>query len=218
MQDRSLAVFLYSDAFTADELADHAKRAEACGYDTLWYVEALNYESFACGAHLLANTERIKIGAGIANIYARDAMAAVQGGRSLHEFSNGRYILGLGVSHDSLVSGVRGHDYAKPLTTMRNYLDGMDAASPVVPGEDPPIVLAALGPKMIALAGERTEGIIPANCPPAHTAAARKILGPDKWISTMQHVVLCDDPEQARAIGRAAISFYAAAPNYFNNG
>lgn len=217
MKDRSLGVFLYSDAFTGTELADHARRVEALGFETLWYVEALNYESFACGAHLLAHTEELEIGAGIANIYARDPMAALQGARSLHEFSGGRFILGLGVSHDVLVSEVRGHVYEKPLTAMRAYLDGMDAARPALPGEDPPIVLAALGPKMLALAGERTHGVLPFNCPPEHTKAAREILGPEKWICTGQHVCLCEDPERARAIARKALAFYAQAPNYFRN-
>ena len=82
MKPGSLGLFLYSDAFEAPELSAHAKRAEALGYETLWYVEALHYESFACGAFLLGETSRIEIGAGIANIYARDAMGAVQGGRS----------------------------------------------------------------------------------------------------------------------------------------
>lgn len=213
----SLGVFLYSDAFGAAELAAHAQRAEACGYETLWYIEALRYESFACGAYLLSQTERIEIGAGIANVYARDAMATVQGARALHEFGGGRFILGLGVSHDVLVRDVRGHPYERPFSFMREYLDGMDAAREVVPGEDPPIVLAALGPRMVELAGARTRGIIPANCPPEHTKRARKALGPDAWISTMQHAVLCEDPVQARAIARNAISFYAAAPNYFKN-
>jgi len=217
MKAGSLGVFLYSDAFTGTQLVDHSRRIEALGYETLWYIEALNYESFACGAHLLAHTERIEIGAGIANIYARDPMAALQGARSLHEFSGGRFILGLGVSHDVLVRDVRGHVYQKPLTAMRAYLDGMDAARPAVPGEDPPTVLAALGPKMLALAGERTQGVLPFNCPPEHTEEARKILGPDKWICTGQHICLCDDPDRARAIARRALAFYADAPNYYRN-
>lgn len=217
MKPGSLGMFLYSDAFTGPELTATAQRVEALGYETLWYVEALHHESFACGAHLIAATETIEVGAGIANVYARDAMAAVQGARSLHDFSGGRFIMGLGVSHRTLVSDVRGHNYKKPLTLMKDYLDGMDATRPVLPGEDPPLVLAALGPKMVALAGERTQGILPANCPVEHTERSRKILGPDKWISTMQHAVLCDDPARARAIGRRALSFYAEAPNYFKN-
>ncbi len=217
MRQGSLALFLYSDALRGAELRDAAQRAEALGYEALWYVEALHYESFACGAHLLDATERIQVGAGIANIYARDAMAMVQGARSLHEFSGGRFILGLGVSHDALVREARGHAYARPLTAMREYLDRMDQARGLLPGEDPPTVLAALGPRMVELAGERARGILPANCPPEHTERARKALGPDAWISTMQHCVLCEDPERARAIARTAIAFYVAAPNYYKN-
>ena len=217
MKPGSLGMFLYSDAFTGPELAATARRVEALGYETLWYVEALHHESFACGAHLCAATDTIEIGAGIANVYARDPMASVQGARSLHDFSGGRFIMGLGVSHQVLVSEARGHTYQKPLTFMRDYLDRMDAARPVLPGEDPPLVLAALGPKMTELAGARSQGTIPANCPVDHTERSRKILGPEKWICTMQHAVLCEDPERARAIARHTLNFYAQAPNYINN-
>ena len=90
MKDRSLGVFLYSDAFSGMDMKSTAQRVEVLGYETLWYIEALNWEIFSCGAHLLASTSTLEIGAGIANIYARDPMAMVQGGRSLHEFSGGR--------------------------------------------------------------------------------------------------------------------------------
>ncbi len=217
MRDRSLGVFLYSDAFSGKDLEDTAQRVEGLGYETLWYVEALSWEIFACGTHLLASTSTLEVGAGIANIYARDPMATVQGGRSLHEFSGGRYILGLGVSHDSLVKEVRGHEYRKPLTYMRQYLDRMDLARPLLPGEDPPMVLAALGPKMVSLGGERTQGVLPFNCPPEHTAAARNALGTEPWLITGQHVCWCENPSQARAIARSALRFYTDQPNYFRN-
>ena len=217
MKTGSIGMFLYSDALTGAELTAAAQRAERLGFETLWYVEALHHESFACGAHLCAATNTIEIGAGIANIYARDPMASVQGARSLHDFSDGRFIMGLGVSHQGLVDDARGHTYQKPLTYMREYLDRMDAARPALPGNDSPLVLAALGPKMTELAGTRSDGIIPANCPVEHTRRSREILGPDKWICTMQHAVLCEDPARARAIGRHALRFYAEAPNYYKN-
>jgi len=87
------------------------------------------------------------IAAGIANIYARDATAAKQGQHSLAKFSGGRFLLGLGVSHTPLVEDARGHQYAKPLPTMRAYLDAMEKAAAIAPAleEPPPTVLAALG-------------------------------------------------------------------------
>lgn len=217
MKTGSLAVFHYSDGSDAAALATAAQRAEALGYETIWYIEALRYESFACGTYMLGQTSTIEVGAGIANIYARDPMASVQGARTLEEFYPGRFIFGIGVSHDVLVREVRGHAYRKPYTTMREYLDRMDAARAVVPGDDPPTVLAALGPKMVELGGERTRGILPANCPPEHTERARKALGPDPWLITMQHAIHCEDPDQARRVARSAISFYAEAPNYYRN-
>ena len=103
------------------------------------------------------------------------------GAASLAELSGGRFVLGLGVSHAPLVTGLRKLDYSKPLTTMRTYLDDMDTSlyMAVPPAEEAPVVLAALGPKMLELAAERTKGAHPYWTTPEHTAMAREIMGPD---------------------------------------
>jgi len=140
---------------------DTAREIERLGYGTLWYGEALAREAFAQGAIYLAATERLIVASGIANIWARDAAAMANGGRALAEAWPGRFIMGLGVSHAPLVR-VRGHSYDKPYSAMIEYLVALEAAPWRGPEAGlPPIVLAALGPKMVGLAGERTAGAYP---------------------------------------------------------
>jgi len=168
---------------------------------------------------LLAATKRMVIATGIANIYARDAVAMASGQKTLAEAYPDRFLLGLGVSHIPLVEKLRGHRYEKPVATMRAYLDAMDQApySSVPPATKPPRILAALGPKMLELSGERADGAHPYNVNPEHTAQARKILGAQPYLCPEQAVVLEADAEKARAIGRAFLGFYLTLPNYANN-
>lgn len=215
--DKSVGVFLYPDNFSGQELADFARRIESLGYQSIWYPEVYYYESFTLGGFLLSQTRRLTIASGIANIYGRDPMTCVQNGRSLKSFYGDRFVMGLGVSHESIVSGAHGHAYGKPLTTMRNYLDDMDRARPHLLGEDPPTVIGALGWKMTELAGERTQGAHPFNSPPEHTRRAREILGPDKWLCTAQHVCWTTDARAARAAARKALEFYFVTPNHYRN-
>ena len=136
------------------------REMERLGYGTLWYGEALAQEAFARGAIYLAATERMVIASGIANIWARDAAAMANGGRTLADAWPGRFILGIGVSHAPSVR-IRGHDYDRPYSAMRDYLDAMDAAPWRGPEVAlPPVVLAALGPKMVGLADERAAGTL----------------------------------------------------------
>ena len=102
----------------------------------------------------------------------------------------------------------------QPLTTMRRYLDAMEISRQFVRGQDTPLVLGALGPKMMALGAARGAGAHPFNAPPEHTRRARELLGPKPWICTGQHVCLCSDPARARAAARKALEFYFVTPNY----
>ncbi len=103
------------------------------------------------------------------------------GARSLAEQSGGRFVLGLGVSHQPLVEKVRGNDYGKPYTTMKNYLERMYASpyTAVPPAVEPKVVIAALGPRMLELAGTVANGAHPYFTTPEHTRQAREIIGPD---------------------------------------
>ncbi len=164
---------------------------------------------------LLAASERIVVGTGIASIWARDAVAAHAAAVTLGEAHPGRFVLGLGVSHRDLV-GDRGHQYDRPLSAMRQYLDDLQGARCDAPvGDVPvPVVLAALGPKMLALAAERTAGAHTYFMPVAHTRRARELLGAGPVLVPEQAVVVTDRPEEARARARAHMAFYLGQPNY----
>jgi probable F420-dependent oxidoreductase len=211
-------VFWFTDALTSTQLVELAQRTEQLGYAALWYPEALSYESFSLGSFLLSHTDKLIVASGIANIYARDAAATKQGQHTLAKLYGGRFLLGLGVSHVPLVQA-RGHQYRQPVATMRAYLGDMDKAVGIAPSldEPPPIVLAALGPQMTALGSRRTNGVFPYNITPEHTARARAIIGPDKWLCVEQKVLLVTDPSKAREVARQAMAFYLPLPNYRNN-
>ena len=155
------------------------------------------------------------IGTGIANIWARDPVAMAAAQRTLAEAYPGRFMLGVGVSHGPIVAA-RGHRYRQPLARMRGYLDEMDAApwqGPPLAGQ-PPRVLAALGPRMLELAAERSDGALTYNATPEATAWARSVLGGGPLLAVEQAVVVERDPAVARRVGRELIAFYLALPNY----
>jgi probable F420-dependent oxidoreductase len=203
----------------AEEERAAIARIEQLGYGAAWYGEGpTNREAMSHGALLLEASERIVIATGIANIWARDASAAINGANTLNEAFQERFLLGLGVSHAPIVNS-RGHTYDKPLTAMSTYLDAIDNHSYSAPGpEHPsPVVLAALRPKMLELARDRTAGAHPYFVPPAHTAKARAILGAGPLLAPEQVVLLETDPTRARELGRRHMASYLRLPNYVNN-
>ena len=219
MQLGKLGVWFFTDRLTAIEAANAARRVEELGYAALWIPETVGRNPLAHAAWLLAHTEKLVIATGIANIYHREPGVALQAQKTLAEQSGNRFLLGLGVSHKPLVEGLRGLAYGPPVATMRDYLAKM-AASPyaaVEPSEPPPVVIAALGPKMLELARHAADGAHPYFTSPVHTRMARQILGPDKWLCVEQKVVLETDPGKARALARAVARTYLALPNYQNN-
>lgn len=192
---------------------------EQLGYEALWYAEGnTTRESFTHGALLLSWTENIAVGSSIANIWARDAVSAAAACSTLGEAYPGRFICGLGVSHAPVVTG-RGHTYGRLLTAMTEYLDAMDEAVPAgpPPAEPVPRLLAALGPRMLKLAGERTDGAHPMWTTVEHTASARDILGPGRLLALKQVVLLCTDPSEARSVARQQLSLYMGLDGYVSN-
>jgi probable F420-dependent oxidoreductase len=219
MQLGRLGVWTFLDLMSAGEAAAFVQRVEALGYSTLWLPEAIGRDPFTLLGYLAARTERLQFATGIANIYARDPMTMRAIQQTMAELSGGRFVLGLGVSHSHLVTGVRGHEYKKPIPAMREYLAAMRAAlyRGVEPAEEAPIVLAALRPAMLRLAREQARGAHPYFATPEHTARAREILGPDAWLAPEQKVLLDTDPVRARATARATMQIYLGLPNYQNN-
>jgi probable F420-dependent oxidoreductase len=215
----NLGVWAGVDTSTAPEVADFCNQLEEWGYGALWIPEAVGRDPFALIGYLAAKTEKLVFATGIANIYARDPMAMNAIRKTVGELAPGRFVLGLGVSHGHLVAGVRGHEYKKPLSTMRNYLEAMDKAlyMGVQPEEEAPVVIAALRPKMLGLAAEKVRGAHPYFVPPEHTANAREIMGPDAWLCPEQMVILETDATKAREIARANMNIYLGLPNYQNN-
>jgi probable F420-dependent oxidoreductase len=203
------------DRLDAPRIRDLVATVERLGYDALWYPEGRGFETFSIAGFLLGNSTRLKVGSSIASIYARDAFTARRGLISLNDLHGGRFILGLGVSHIPMVEGMRGHTYEKPVPAMRAYLDGMTKAQPGA--EQWPIALAALGPRMLALAAAKTQGALPYNVTPEHTAQAKAILGPSKWLAVEQKVCVETDPAKARALGRRELERYLTLPNYRDN-
>ena len=219
MKFGKFGVFTFTDILDPKLLAELPRRLEELGYSTLWYPEAMNYEAFAVGGYLLSHSKNLIVGSGIANIYARDPAASVMGHNSLNSLYGGRFVLGLGVSHAPLVSDLRGHDYTKPVATMRAYLDRMDQAWTALGGApaEKQVVLAALGPNMSKLAAERTLGSFPYNITPEQARISRSNMSRESAVICEQKVCLCSDPVTARAAARAALGIYMSLPNYFNN-
>jgi probable F420-dependent oxidoreductase len=202
----------------AAELRESLAEYEALGYPAIWFGEAFSRENLSAAALTLSWTRDLVVATGITNVYARDATAANAGMKSLGEAFPGRFVLGLGVSHPRPVA-MRGQAYGPALATMRTYLDAMEAAPYMgpEPEERVPVVLAALGPKMLDLARDRTDGAHPYFVPVEHTAQARERLGPGKLLAPEQAVILTDDAELARELVREHCAFYMTAPAYRNS-
>ncbi len=219
MKFGKMGVFYFTDMLDNKGLGELTSRVEEMGYSTLWYPEAAGYEAFGLGGYLLSQSKTLQIGSGIANIYARDPTSSAMGLNTLNNLHDGRFVLGLGVSHAPLVSDLRGHEYKKPVSTMRAYLDVMDQTWEGL-GSAPEVkqvVLAALGPKMTQLADERTQGSFPYNIIPEQASISKKNSPNGGAVICEQKVCLCEDADQARKAARAALAPYLPLPNYYNN-
>lgn len=207
------------DRQPAGRVKDVVAELDEQGWPTLWVPETIGRDPFLTAAMMLEETTNLRIATGIASIWARDALTTNSATLTLNEAYDGRFLLGLGVSHHTLTEWVRKHDYSKPLTKMREYLERMDKSkfAGVEPAEKPSRVLAALGPKMLALSAELADGAHPYFVPVEHTPIAREAIGPDKLLAVEQMVVLETDPTTARDIARKHMAIYLGLPNYANN-
>ena len=202
-----------------EKLASLANNVEKFGFGSLWFPEATSFESFSLAAYLLANSNKLIVGTGIANIYGRDAVTSAQGHDGLNALFKNRLILGLGVSHVSFVEDIRGHKFGKPVSSMNEYLEKLENAGidPNLQMEDRNIILAALGPRMLELAAAKNKGAIPYSVTPDYTAKAREVLGPEAWLCVEQKVCLTNIEAEARNVARKQMGRYLRWPNYLNN-
>ena len=178
-----------TSAPSADLQRDAVRRLEQAGYRAAWTNETVGgKDALVQLAVLMAATERMVFGTGIANIWARSAQTAHGAAAFLTQAYPGRLVLGLGVGYPQQAASA-GREFGRPLATMRAYLDQMSVPAQLpAPGVAYPRIIGANGPKMLALAAEITDGAIPAGQPPEFTAQARQVLGPDKLLVIFTHV------------------------------
>ena len=222
-----LGAWGHLNTLSMEDARAYARRVDELGYGTLWVPETASREPFVLLAGLVDVTTSIKLGTSIASIWARDAQTARMAAMTLQEASAGRFVLGLGVSHQHLAEKLRGHHYERPLTRMREYLAAYRAAKyrgPMPPDGvgEPPVLLAALRDRMTALAATDADGAFPYLVTPAHVAHMRGLLdgavatadAPRACLAVTLPVSLSRSPVEARAAARAYLASYLPTPNY----
>ena len=195
----------FADAGAA---AEAAADVDELGFGALWVPGGIGGDITGDLDRLLAATQRT-VATGIINIWKHEPAEIADWWKALPAASQGRLMLGLGISHGPLI----GEAWGKPIEKTRSYVEELTGLG--VPAEH--LCLAALGPKMLELAGETTAGAHPYLVTPEHTARARAILGPDKLLAPEQGVILESDPAKAKEMALGALTHYRQLPNYKNN-
>jgi probable F420-dependent oxidoreductase len=196
-----------------NEITDAAAELDELGYGALWIPGLGGGDILGDSERLLRATHTTKVAIGVASIWRHQPAAIAEGHTRLQATYGRRHLLGFGVS-DPAAAQSAGQPY-RPLADMNAYLDQLDQApTPVPSGER---VMAALGPKMIELAGQRTHGIHPFMVTPEYSAAAREQLGHSALIAPYQAVVLEADPLKARAAARGFLGVFLGMDHYARN-
>lgn len=209
-----VGVWLFGRAME-DDAAEFARRIEQLGYGALWVGGGnTNAGAFDRLAALTGATQRLSVVTGITSIWAWEPGELAGRSAALASKSAGRFVLGLGVSHAHLVEHL-GKVYARPFSAMVDYLEALQPALDAAGGA--PVVLAALGDKMLTFSAQRSAGAHPYFTPVSHTAHARAVLGPEPLLGVELAFVLDDDPVTARATARQYMEHYLVLPNYAGN-
>jgi probable F420-dependent oxidoreductase len=198
----------------AEVQRDAVRRLERAGYRAVWNNEGVGgKDGLVQLGMLLAATERMTFGTAVANVWARPPQTMHGAAALLADAYPGRLVLGIGVGYPFQAAQV-GRDFGRPLTVIRDYFEQMTAEQPLaqVPELSYPRILAASGPKMLALAGEIADGAMTIFVPPRSTANARQVLGPDKLLVTGLTAAVDEDPDRARAAARRFVSEVVARP------
>ena len=220
-----LGAWGHLDSLPIEEARAYARRVDQLAYGTLWVPETVGREPFTLLGLLAAETSEITLGTSIVSIWGHDAQATRMAAMTLHEATGGRFALGLGVSHLHLAEKLRGHTYERPLTRMREYLAAYRAAvyrGPIASqAADPPILIAALRERMLALAATDADGAFPYLVTPERVAWMRGVLdsaaaGRESRpiLAVSMPAALEPDPEAARASARAYLAHYLRTPAY----
>jgi probable F420-dependent oxidoreductase len=190
---------------------EQAAEIEKLGYSAVW-PGGSPAADLAFVEPLLAATEKLQVATGIVNVWTAPAAQVAESYHRIEAAYPGRFVLGVGIGHPEHTK-----EYRKPYDVLVEYLDQLDAAGVPVARR----VVAALGPKVLRLAADRSAGAHPYLTTPEHTAEARKVIGPDAFLAPEHKVVLTDGSaeaaEEARAIGRQTVDFYLNLSNYLNN-
>ncbi|MEU2034626.1 LLM class F420-dependent oxidoreductase [Nocardia amamiensis] len=186
---------------------EDARELEQLGYGALW-LGASPPADLAVVEPLLEATETITVASSIVNIWGAPAKEVAESFHRIEGQFPGRFLLGIGAGHPEHTG-----EYRKPYDALVEYLDELDAAG--VPAERRAV--AALGPRVLKLAAERSAGALPYFVPSAHTAPAREIVGPDALLATEHKVVLTDDARAAHAVADETVAFYLGLTNYVSN-
>jgi probable F420-dependent oxidoreductase len=184
-----------------------AAEIEALGYGAFWLGGSPSVEQ--ARAYVEASTT-IPVITGILNVWQHDPADVAREHAKLTADHPDRFVLGIGIGHPEATS-----DYTRPLTTMRDFFDGLDAAETPVPKEQR--LAAALGPKMLDLAKERSLGTHPYFIDVQHTRFARERVGPGTLVAPEVAVVIEEDPETARKLAREYAALYLGLRNYTGN-
>ncbi|MUL48555.1 LLM class F420-dependent oxidoreductase [Mycobacterium sp. CBMA293] len=190
---------------------EQAVEIEKLGYGAVW-AGGSPAGDLAFVEPILAATEKLRIATGIVNVWTAPAAQVAESYHRIEAAYPGRFVLGVGIGHPEHTK-----EYRKPYDVLVEYLDELDAAGVPVARR----VVAALGPKVLRLAADRSAGAHPYLTTPEHTAEARQLIGPDAFLAPEHKVVLTDGSaaaaEEARAVGRQTVDFYLSLSNYLNN-
>lgn len=198
----------------AGQAAEAAAELEELGYTALW-IPDVGGPVLDSVENLLNATKTATIATGILNLWMHEPAEVAAAHARLTAAHGRRFLLGIGVSHAPLIDSKAPGTYRKPLAATAAFLDGLDSAEQPVAAADR--VLAALGPKMLRLAADRSRGAHPYLVTPEHTATARERLGAGPLLLPEQAAILSADADAAREIGRNFLRNYLQLPNYANN-
>lgn len=218
----AVGVWGHLDTLTVDDARAYARRVEELGYGSLWVPETVGREPFALLGLLAGASSRLVLGTSIVGIWGHDAQTTRMASLTLSEATDGRFVLGLGVSHPHLAEKLRGHRFDRPLTRMREFLAAYRSAVIRAPAledtAEPPVLVAALRHRMTELAATDADGAFPYLVTPAHVAGMRRTLdaaasGEPPLLAVTLPAVLGTGPD-ATAAARAYLKPYLRTPTY----
>jgi probable F420-dependent oxidoreductase len=218
-----LGAWGHLDSLPIEDARAYARRVDELGFGTLWVPETVGREPFALLGLLAAETTSLRLGTSLVSIWGHDAQTTRMAALTLQEATGGRFVLGLGVSHPHLAERLRGHTYDRPVTRMREFLGAYRSAvykGPMPEGwTEPPVILAALRERMLALAAAAADGAFPYLVTAERLAWTRSVLDAASVdhrpvLAVSLPAVLETDAAAARAAARGYLAPYLRTPAY----